>query len=88
MNATPKNRGRLAASSTMLGMWVIGLHLACWWSSIRAQTYSRGPLEKGEYVATFVEDVQFPHFATGTYFTFLYTSYENGKTARRSIRES
>ncbi len=62
----------------MLAIWAFGLHLAFWSTSIRAQTYSRGPLKKGEYVSTFVEDVRFPHFATGTYFTFLYTSYENG----------
>ncbi len=78
MKATPTYRDGSARLSTMLAIWALGLHLAFWSTGIRAQTYSRGPLAKGEYVGTFVEDVRFPRFATGTYFTFLYTSYENG----------
>ena len=62
----------------LLGIGTICLVLALFPLRARAQAYGRGPLEKGEYVATFVEDIRFPQFAVGTYFTFLYSSYENG----------
>ena len=44
----------------------------------RAGFYGRGPIEDGEYVATFVEDIRFPRFSNGVYLTFIYSRYENG----------
>ncbi len=78
VDSAPAKGTHFAISFMLLGIGTMGLGLALFPLAARAQSYGRGPLEKGEYVATFVEDIRFPKFSNGTYFTFLYTSYENG----------